>query len=120
MLTATAAPGYSFTNWTENGVPVSTSTSYSFIVVNDRVLAANLKFPEYIQSRGNPDSFDIYPNPSNSILMKQGVSGKFTVSILNQIGETLLCAANIDRMDVSRLANGLYFIQIRTADAVVT
>lgn len=42
-VTVVAAPslGYAFTNWTENGVPVSTSASYSFTLSADRSLVAH-------------------------------------------------------------------------------
>lgn len=40
-LTASANPGYRFTNWTENGVVVSTSASYSFDTRTARTLVAN-------------------------------------------------------------------------------
>ena len=38
---ATAAPGYAFTNWTENGAIVSTAASYSFSVTGNRNLTAH-------------------------------------------------------------------------------
>lgn len=40
-VTATANEGYIFTNWTENGVEVSTEPSYTFTVTGDRTLVAN-------------------------------------------------------------------------------
>ena len=40
-LTATPNDGFSFLNWTENGVIVSNDTVYSFIVSGDRDLVAN-------------------------------------------------------------------------------
>ncbi len=40
-LTATASAGYSFANWTENGIIVSTDASYTFVVLRDRNLVAN-------------------------------------------------------------------------------
>ena len=40
-LTATAASGYAFANWTENGTVVSTDATYSFQVTYDRTLVAN-------------------------------------------------------------------------------
>jgi hypothetical protein len=40
-LTAIPNSGYSFANWTENGVVVSTSSSYSFTVTGNRTLVAN-------------------------------------------------------------------------------
>ena len=40
-VSATANDGYAFTNWTENGIVVSISPTYSFIVDSDRTLMAN-------------------------------------------------------------------------------
>ena len=42
-VTVTAVPnvGYTFTNWTENGVQVSTSPNYQFVLIGDRTLVAN-------------------------------------------------------------------------------
>ena len=40
---ATPAAGFTFANWTENGVIVSTGTSYSFKVTGNRVLVANFR-----------------------------------------------------------------------------
>ena len=40
-LTATATAGYTFANWTENGVVISTNASYSFTVTRSRNLVAN-------------------------------------------------------------------------------
>ena len=41
ILTATANTGYTFANWTENGIVVSTNASYSFTVNGNRNLVAN-------------------------------------------------------------------------------
>lgn len=38
---AVATPGFSFASWTENGVEVSASASYTFTVAGDRALVAN-------------------------------------------------------------------------------
>lgn len=40
-LTATASGGYDFACWTENGMVVSTTATYSFLVVSDRNVVAN-------------------------------------------------------------------------------
>ena len=40
-VTATANSGYTFTNWTENGIVQSTSPSYSFTLATNRNLVAN-------------------------------------------------------------------------------
>src|SRR5206468_10280144 len=53
-VVATAYAGYSFVNWTENGVAVSTSASYSFTVVANRNLVAN-----FVAASANPWAMDI-------------------------------------------------------------
>ena len=40
---ATPAPGYEFVNWTEDGIEVSTSASYTFMVSGPRNLVANFQ-----------------------------------------------------------------------------
>ncbi|MCK9279001.1 MAG: Ig-like domain-containing protein, partial [Melioribacteraceae bacterium] len=42
-VTVTASPntGYAFSNWTENGIIVSTNSSYQFTIAQDRTLIAN-------------------------------------------------------------------------------
>ena len=42
-ITASAAIGYTFTNWTENDSLVSTNTSYTFTVNSNRILVANFQ-----------------------------------------------------------------------------
>jgi hypothetical protein len=48
-VTVTAAPnaGYSFTNWTENGNPVSTNANYQFVLSGNRTLVANFATGQY-------------------------------------------------------------------------
>ena len=54
-LTATAATGYTFTNWTENGTPVSTQANYTFNVTSNRTLVANFSINSYtITASANP------------------------------------------------------------------
>lgn len=46
-LVATAATGYTFKNWTENGTAVSTSSTYTFTATQDRTLVANFQLIQY-------------------------------------------------------------------------
>ena len=46
-LTATANPGYSFVNWTKNGVQVSTNTNYSFTVTENATYVAHFQEQSY-------------------------------------------------------------------------
>jgi len=40
-VTATPSAGYTFTNWTENGIAVSTNANYQFNIIQSRTLVAN-------------------------------------------------------------------------------
>jgi len=54
-LTATAAMGYTFTGWRENGIAVSTQADYTFTVTGDRTLVANFSLNAYyITATANP------------------------------------------------------------------
>ena len=47
-VVATPAPGYTFVNWTENAIEVSTSAEYTFTVTGNRNLIANFSAIDYI------------------------------------------------------------------------
>ena len=86
---ATAANGYSFNNWTENGSVVSTNPNYSFTVNNNRSLVANFS----VQAP-NTYTINASPNPSNGGVVtgggtyQQGQS--CTVSAVANTGYTFL------------------------------
>ncbi len=47
LLTAIPATGYTFTNWTEGGVILSTSAAYQISMTRNRALVANFKLNSY-------------------------------------------------------------------------
>ena len=54
-LTATANEGYTFTNWTKNGVSVSTNATYSFTVSTAAAYVANFTLNSYtVTATANP------------------------------------------------------------------
>ncbi len=54
-LTATAADGYTFENWTENGVEVTREMAYTFTVTGARTLVANFSLDIYaVTAEANP------------------------------------------------------------------
>ena len=79
-LTATPTAGFRFLNWTESGVPVSASASYSFNVRNDRSLTANFM----TAGLGATFDFDTGSPPVSpgqglpAIQINNGVSASFT------------------------------------------
>jgi hypothetical protein len=61
-VTATANPGWTFVNWTENGGEVSGSASFTFTLTSDRALVAN---------------FEALHVARNDLLVDLGTSGLF-------------------------------------------
>ena len=59
-LIATAKPGFTFTNWTENGSVVSNNANYTFTVTGNRTLVAN-----FDTQAPNTYNINVSPNPSN-------------------------------------------------------
>jgi hypothetical protein len=60
-LIATPSAGYQFVNWTENGVPVSTSPSYSFVASAAHTVVANfsLIIPQLALPASSPGSLTL-------------------------------------------------------------
>ena len=55
LIASPVSNNYLFTNWTENGVIVSTDATYNFVAEADRNLVANFEWPTYtINASANP------------------------------------------------------------------
>ena len=63
-VTATATAGYSFSNWTEGGTPVSTAASYTFTASAGRTLVANF----------NSDAAGVLPTVTNALLRTENTA----------------------------------------------
>ena len=76
-VTASAANGYSFTNWTENGTQVSTNANYSFTVTSNRNLVANfVQSTHTIQASAGANGII---TPSGTITVAHGASQTFSI-----------------------------------------
>jgi hypothetical protein len=66
-LSATPYEGYTFQNWTENGISISEEPELNFTADSTRTLKANFQL---INSIANPEfaSISIYPNPTKGIV----------------------------------------------------
>ncbi|MBL0342765.1 MAG: T9SS type A sorting domain-containing protein [Bacteroidetes bacterium] len=65
--------------------------------------------------------FQISPNPATTeinIRQLQSVNQKESVSILNHLGQKLFTSSYSEKIDVSNLASGLYYLEIRTDNEI--
>ena len=92
-VTATANTGYTFTNWTENGVIVSTLANYNFNVNSNRTFVAHFALAQY--------SIALSANPSLGGLTSGG--GTFT----SGTSVTALATANANYTFVNWTENGV-------------
>ena len=67
-VSATAATGYTFTNWTEGGNVVSTNANYTFTVTGNRTLVANF------QAQAQNYTISVSANPTNGGTVSGGGS----------------------------------------------
>ena len=94
-LTAMAGEGYSFVNWTENDIEVSSDSTYTFIVTTNRDLVANFAEPfTIVASVNSPNigtvtgsgtygygaSCTLIPTPSNGYVFHKWVENGEVIS----------------------------------------
>ena len=72
----------------------------------------------------NENAFTIYPNPTTDFIEINGLdtAGISKYSIFNNLGKELISAENLltNKIDVSQLSTGIYFISIANEDKVQT
>jgi len=69
VVTAAANPGYSFINWTENGIEVSSSTNYAFTLTTNRALVANFTATQFILSDKDAPALQITQPYSSGVFV---------------------------------------------------
>jgi surface protein len=62
----------------------------------------------------------LFPNPVNSILYIEGNQNPVNISIYNMLGKEVISLNNPDKVDVSSLSNGVYFINLIDGNNSVT
>jgi len=129
IVVATPNSGFIFTNWTEGGTVVSTSSSYAFSASKNRALVANFTSATSIQQIGElPTRFSLsqnYPNPFNpttTIHFNLPNKSMVQLSVYNSLGQEIVKLVNQElnigiyslSFDGSNLSSGIYFYQLRT------
>jgi M6 family metalloprotease-like protein len=118
-INATAADEFEFINWTENGVEISNSPEYSFVIDHDREIQANFQLlsPTYTENVGMTH-FVVYPNPASDWLnIDTGKAYDFSsVSLYNTLGQLMIHlelnqgSEGVIRLNVSELPAGIYLL----------
>ena len=81
VMKAFPEPGYSFVNWTENGVPVSTVATFIFNVTGNRSLAGNFAHGHRIdvkvdpKTAGSASGASVYPDGDTVTLIAEAKPG---------------------------------------------
>ena len=63
---------------------------------------------------------NIYPNPTTNYLFIEGNENPISISIYNLLGVEVISTKNTDKVDVSELHSGMYFIEINNDNEVLT
>lgn len=119
-LIAVPNNNYSFLNWTENGVVVSSDSDYSFVVTGNRTLVANFVFYDSLEEDAKND-INIYPNPVKDILYMEGVNFD-KIEIFNVTGQLLLCqepSNSTVELNLRHLPSGIYLVKVYWNGGVV-
>jgi hypothetical protein len=111
-VTATANNGYTFVDWTENGNPVSTNSTYNFTISADRNLVANYDVVASIDDASLNSGVQVYPNPSSGkIRIEASFDGE--LRILNYLGQLVQTGIfTTTPQEILIEENGVYFFQL--------
>lgn len=110
-LTASPVSGYVFSNWTENGVEVANTATYTFTSTASRTLVAN-----FVVDPGT----GLNNNANNAFVVIEGRNLKFSADVLsaevyNGVGQ-LIVAQNSN--NVMSLNKGMFIVKMNTLHGV--
>ena len=113
---------FTFINWTENGVVVSSDETYSFTVTDDRNIVANL-----LDHTGVGETISIinslYPNPVSHTLTVETTRPVDKLEILTINGKVVYTQTNCGNktiVQVSDFASGTYILKITSGKQITT
>ncbi len=112
-VTATANSGYTFTNWTQNGIVQSTSPSYSFTLATNRTLVANFNQITYTVTASAGTNGSINPNGQQTVTTGGSITFTATAAANYQVNQWLVNGA------VVQSGGSTYTMQNVTATATV-
>lgn len=74
-----------------------------------------------IEENGVENSLSLYPNPANGLvkIMNDNHLTITNIEVIDMFGRSLMSVENSDTIDVSKLANGQYFLRINAVEGAV-
>ncbi len=123
-LSATPHEGYTFQNWTENGIPISDESELIFTADSTRTLKANFQL---INNITFPESagISLYPNPASGFVTVNFQQFRAYSNVAFEIfridGRKLLSKpihSELSTHDISNLPTGMYLYRF-TADGLM-
>jgi len=120
-------PGWEFVNWTENGVPVSASSEYSYQVTDHRSLTAHFRLYTGI-AEPQSNLIRVFPNPTKDMLYiewENETTRKFDeVYLYNSLSQLVYQQNTKDvtgrlTIDVKSFAPGVYYLVVKMKGAKV-
>jgi hypothetical protein len=120
-LTVTPNENYVFQNWTEGGLVVCETPTYTFTATVSRTLTANLLYTEGVGESNC--KVTLYPNPVNDKLTVEANETIDKVEIYNLVGALVYSERSCsDKVEITTadLQSGIYFIRLTTKNASET
>jgi hypothetical protein len=126
-LTATSAANYTFIEWQENGVSVSSDDVYSFTALSNRTLMAKFDLLESVPAiSATAKRTTIYPNPANRLItlyVDQNSTGLEAISVFDMLGNEVISIKNPAKagtypIDISALNAGAYVVRVVAPDRI--
>jgi len=111
LVTVTATPnnGYTFVNWTENGIIVSgANATYEFVIANDRTLVANFMLNTVAIGECLNPIVDLGMAKNFAILAESAISTTGVTSVTGDMGISPLAASFITGFGLTLHSSGTY------------
>lgn len=106
LVSATAAEGYRFVNWSDG----SEENHRVLVVTEDMVLTAN--FAEGVGIHGAyGGAVRLFPNPTNGLLSVEG-EGVSLVEVYDMASRRMLAAEGAGSIDLTALPDGVYYVRV--------
>lgn len=92
-------------------------------ILRDNMIIVTNEVATEHQELSKENSFQIYPNPTNSIVILTEIEKESTIEVFNVLGEKVISTQSQNtsvELNLSELENGIYFIQIISDKEIIT